>query len=112
MAASISHVLVSGVDWSILIPLILGGAPGTFVGAKLGNIVPQSVTRRGIAIVLTLTGLALLGVPPTWVRLIGGALLILGPVGWGVLRRLHGVPAFDHLPIGRGTREDARVRSD
>lgn len=111
VAASISHVMVSGVDWSILIPLIVGGAPGTFVGARLGNIVPQSVTRRGIAIVLTLTGLALLGVPPTWVGLIGAGLLILGPVGWGILRSLHGVPAFDHLPIGRRDR-DERVRSE
>lgn len=99
--ASVSHVMVNGIDWSVLIPLVVGGAPGTFLGAKLGNIVPQSVTRRGIAIVLTLTGLAMLGVPPTWVGLIGGGLVILGPVGWGVLRRLHGVPAFDHLPIGR-----------
>ena len=101
MAASISHVIVSGVDWGVLLPLILGGSPGTYLGAKLSAVVPQSVTRRGIAIVLTLTGLAMLGVDPVWVGLIGGGLLILGPVGWGILRRAHGVPAFDHLPIGR-----------
>lgn len=101
MAASISHVIVSGVDWGVLLPLILGGSPGTYLGAKLSAVVPQSVTRRGIAIVLTLTGLAMLGVDPVWVGLIGGGLLILGPVGWGILRRAHGVPAFDHLPFGR-----------
>lgn len=101
MAASISHVIVSGVDWGVLLPLILGGSPGTYLGAKLSAVVPQSVTRRGIAIVLSLTGLAMLGVDPVWVGLIGGGLLILGPVGWGILRRAHGVPAFDHLPIGR-----------
>ena len=101
MAASISHVIVSGVDWGVLLPLILGGSPGTYLGAKLSAVVPQSVTRRGIAMVLTLTGLAMLGVDPVWVGLIGGGLVILGPVGWGILRRAHGVPAFDHLPIGR-----------
>lgn len=99
-AASVSHVLVSGIDWSVLIPLILGGSPGTYLGAKLSGVVPQSVTRRGIAIVLTLTGLAMLGVNPVWVGIIGAGLVILGPVGWGLLRRAHGVPAFDHLPVG------------
>lgn len=100
-AASVSHVLVSGIDWWVLIPLILGGSPGTYLGAKLSGVVPQSVTRRGIAIVLTLTGLAMLGVDPVWVGIIGGGLVILGPVGWGMLRRIHGVPAFDHLHVGR-----------
>ncbi len=65
LSASISHVLVSGVDWSVLMPLIVGGTPGTFLGARLSGIVSQSVTRRGIAMVLTLTGLAMLKVPPT-----------------------------------------------
>ena len=108
MAASISHVIVSGVDWGVLLPLILGGSPGTYLGAKLSAVVPQSVTRRGIAMVLTLTGLAMLGVDPVWVGLIGGGLVILGPVGWGILRRAHGVPAFDHLPIGRKTDMSSR----
>lgn len=102
VAASVSHVIVNGIDWSVLIPLILGGSPGTYLGAKLSGVVPQSVTRRGIAIVLTLTGLAMLGINPVWVGIIGAGLVILGPVGWGLLRRAHGVPAFDHLPVGRG----------
>ena len=106
VAASVSHVIVNGIDWSVLIPLILGGSPGTYLGAKLSGVVPQSVTRRGIAIVLTLTGLAMLGVNPVWVGIIGAGLVILGPVGWGLLRRAHGVPAFDHLPIGRGQPAD------
>lgn len=104
VAASISHVIVNGIDWSVLIPLILGGSPGTYLGARLSGVVPQSVTRRGIAIVLTLTGLAMLGVNPVWVGIIGAGLVILGPVGWGLLRRAHGVPAFDNLPVGRGQR--------
>lgn len=94
-AAAISHVIVSGITWTILIPLILGGMPGTYLGARLSTFVPQGVIRRGIAIVLTLTGLALLGVSPTWVGLIGGGLLILGPAGWAGLRVLHGLPALD-----------------
>ena len=64
MAAAISHVIVTGVDWSVLIPLVVGGTPGTFLGARLANRVSQSIVRRGIVLVLFLTGLSMLKVPP------------------------------------------------
>lgn len=99
LSAAISHVLVSGVDWYIVIPLIIGGSPGTFLGARLANWVSQAVIRRGIVIVLSLTGLALLGVPPTGVGICGATLLILGPVAWGLVRRRHGLPAFDQRHV-------------
>jgi uncharacterized membrane protein YfcA len=100
LSAAISHVLVSGVDWGVLIPLIAGGTPGTFLGARIANWVSQSVIRRGIVIVLTLTGLKLLGLPPEVVGIIGAGLLILGPVAWGLVRQSRGLPAFEtiHLP--------------
>ena len=98
LSAAISHVLVSGVDWAVLIPLIVGGTPGTFLGSKLAHWVSQSVVRRGIVIVLTLTGLGMLGVPPEYVGIIGAGLLILGPLAWGVARQTRGLPAFDSLP--------------
>ena len=87
LSAAISHVLVSGVDWAVLIPLVVGGTPGTFLGSKLANWVSQSVVRRGIVIVLTLTGLKMLGVAPEVVGIIGAGLLILGPVFWGFVRQ-------------------------
>lgn len=88
-SAALSHVLVSGVDWSVLAPLIIGGSPGTFLGARLANVVSQSAVRRGISIVLFLTGLALLGASPAVMAIGGAALIILGPVAWGfALRRL------------------------
>lgn len=98
LSAAISHVLVSGVAWEVLIPLILGGSPGTFVGARLANWVSQSVVRRGIVIVLTLTGLGMLGVPPEMVGMIGAGLLLLGPIAWGFIRQSRGLPAFESLP--------------
>lgn len=94
IAAAVGHVVYVGVDWSVLLPLIVGGAPGTYLGARLTSWVPQATVRRGIAIVLTLTGLALLQVPPVWVGVTGAALLVLGPVAWGVVRRTHGLPPF------------------
>ena len=96
LSAAISHVLVSGVDWSVLIPLVIGGSPGTFLGARIANWVSQSVIRRGIVIVLSLTGLTMLGVPPQAVGVIGAAMLLLGPLAWGFLRQTRGLPAFDN----------------
>lgn len=96
LSAAISHVLVTGVDWGVLIPLIVGGTPGTFLGARLAAWVSQSVIRRGIVIVLTLTGLKMLGVPPEYVGMIGAAMLLLGPLLWGFIRQTRGLPAFDN----------------
>lgn len=94
LAAAVGHVVYAGIDWSILLPLIIGGAPGTYLGARLASWVQQGVVRRGIAIVLTLTGLGMLGVPNAWVGIIGAALLVLGPVLWGLVRKGHGLPPF------------------
>lgn len=96
LSAAISHVLVSGVDWEILIPLVVGGTPGTFLGARLANWVSQSVIRRGIVIVLTLTGLKLLGVAPEIVGIVGAGMLLLGPLAWAGIRQTRGLPAFDN----------------
>jgi uncharacterized membrane protein YfcA len=97
LSAAISHMLVSGVEWAVLIPLIVGGTPGTFLGARIANWVSASVVRRGIVIVLTLTGLTMLGVPPEAVGLIGAGLLLLGPVLWGLIRQSRGLPAFENI---------------
>jgi len=95
-AAAVGHVVAQGIDWAVLIPLILGGTPGTFLGARMANWVSQSVIRRGIVIVLTLTGLKMLGVPPEWVGIIGAGMLLLGPLAWGFIRQTRGLPAFDN----------------
>jgi uncharacterized membrane protein YfcA len=101
-AAAVGHVVVQGVDWDVLIPLILGGTPGTFLGARLASWVSQSVIRRGIVLVLALTGLKMLGVPPEWVGIIGAGMLLLGPLAWGFVRQTRGLPAFDnHLDAWR-----------
>lgn len=67
---------------------------------------PSQAVRRGIVIVLTLTGLSLLRLPPTAVGATGAALLVLGPLGWALLRRMHGMPAFSG---GSGPHDDPDV---
>jgi uncharacterized membrane protein YfcA len=106
VSAAISHVIVSGVDWAVLIPLIVGGMPGTFLGAKLASWVSQSVIRRGIVMVLSLTGLSMLQVPPEWVGMIGAGMLILGPVIWGGVRKLHGLAPFESLPVAAPSHDE------
>lgn len=96
LAAGLGHVLTEGITWSVLIPLILGGTPGTYLGARLAGWVTQSVIRRGIVIVLTLTGLKLLGVSPEWVGIIGAGMLLLGPLAWAYLRHRQGIEPFDN----------------
>ncbi len=87
LAAAISHVVSQGVDWSVLIPLVLGGTPGTFLGARLARVIAPSVIKGGIVIVLSLTGLTMLKVPPTTVGFIGGGAVILVPILWALLTR-------------------------
>ena len=112
VAAAVGHVLTEGITWAVLIPLILGGTPGTYFGARLAGWVSQSVIRRGIVIVLFLTGLKMLGVPPEWVGIIGAGMLLLGPLAWGFVRQAHGLPNFDNdstawrLPDRQSGRQD------
>jgi uncharacterized protein len=107
LAAAISNITIHGLDWGILIPLVIGSVPGTIIGAKIAPRVPQSIIRRGIVIVLTMSGVALLdkaGWPPlgaaedeTYPGVVAGvgfAMLVLVPLVWGLLRRYHGLPMF------------------
>ena len=97
LAAAIGHVVTEGITWEVLIPLVLGGTPGTYLGARMSRWVSQSVIRRGIVMVLTLTGLKMLGVPPVWVGILGAGMVLLGPLLWGFIRQSRGLPAFDNV---------------
>ncbi|HEX4189550.1 MAG TPA: sulfite exporter TauE/SafE family protein [Marmoricola sp.] len=112
LAAAISNIQVNGLEWSITVPLIIGSVPGTLIGARFAAKVPQSVIRRGIVVVLTMSGIALLdkagwkplthvtllqrddGSHPVLIGVIGIAMLVVVPVVWGFLRRTQGLPMF------------------
>jgi uncharacterized membrane protein YfcA len=107
LAAAVSNIALHGLDWGILIPLLIGSVPGTLLGSKIAPLVPQSFIRRGIVVVLTMSGVALLdkaGWAPlgaaedeTYPELIAGvgfAMIILVPLIWGVIRRTTGLPMF------------------
>jgi uncharacterized protein len=90
MAAAVSHVFVSGVDWSVLLPLILGATPGIVIGSKIAVRVPQKVLRRGIVFLLFITGLDLLGLDPVVALVIGLVALGAGTFAWRALGQRYG----------------------
>src|SRR4249919_2569524 len=107
MAAAISNIVLNGLDWSLLIPLVIGSVPGSILGSRIAPRVPQSFIRRGIVIVLTMSGLALLDksgwaplgagkddTHPVLVAFVGLALVVLLPLVWGLVRRTEGLPMF------------------
>jgi uncharacterized protein len=108
LSAAISNIMVNGLVWSILIPLVIGSVPGCLLGARIAPRMPATYIRRGILVVLTMSGLALLdkagwaplgaGDDQTHAPLIaavGLAMLVLIPFVWGLLRRGVGLPMFD-----------------
>ncbi len=94
LAAAISHVMLTGIDWDVLIPLVIGSIPGIYVGSKVANRVPQMFIRRGIVLLLFITGLGLVGVDPVVSLITGGVAFVLGTIAWAMLRRRYGLPAF------------------
>lgn len=112
MAAAVSNIFLHGLDWGILIPLVLGSVPGTLIGATLAPRVPQSYIRRGIVVVLTMSGVALLDkagwaplgreeTHPVLIAGIGLAVLLVLPVVWGFLRKSEGLPMFGSPTIAQ-----------
>jgi uncharacterized membrane protein YfcA len=106
-AAAISNIITYGLEWSILIPLIIGSVPGTIIGARIAPRVPSSVIRRGLVAVLTVSGLALLDksgwgplgsgsdqTHPILIACVGLAMVVLVPIVWGLIRRTEGLPMF------------------
>src|SRR3954449_2869964 len=107
LAAAISNIALNGLDWHILVPLVIGSVPGTILGSRIAPRVPQSFIRRGIVIVLTMSGLALLDksgwaplgsgddqTHPVFIALVGLAMLIVLPFVWGLIRRTQGMPMY------------------
>ena len=103
LAAAVANIAIHGLDWGIAIPLILGSVPGTLLGAKIAPRVPQSYIRRGIVVVLTMSGVALLDkagwaplgreeTHPLLIAVVGLVVLLLLPIIWGFLRKEQGLP--------------------
>jgi hypothetical protein len=127
LAAAISNIALHGLDWALLIPLVIGSVPGTLIGSKIAPRVPQSLIRRGIVVVLTMSGVALLDkagwaplgkdeTHPMLVAGVGLAMIVLVPLVWGLLRRTEGLPMFGSPTVAElegehPTRDDRVTRT-
>jgi uncharacterized membrane protein YfcA len=107
LSAALANIAIHGLEWDLVIPLVIGSVPGTLLGSRLAPRVPQSFIRRGIVIVLTMSGVALLfkaGLHPfgeghetleaVLVAAVGVAMLVLVPLVWGLLRKQLGMSMF------------------
>lgn len=125
LSAALANIAIHGLDWELLIPLVIGSVPGTLLGSRLAPRVPQSFIRRGIVIVLTMSGVALLfkaGLHPfgeghdtleaILVAAVGLTMLVLVPFVWGLIRKRHGMPMFGAPTVAEieALRPEARPR--
>lgn len=107
LSAAISNIVLNGLNYNILIPLTVGSVPGCIIGAKLAPKLRPAYIRRGIVVVLTMSGLALLDkvrvnvvgpkhaqTHPRSIALVGITLLAFIPFVWGLLRRGVGLAMF------------------
>jgi uncharacterized protein len=123
LAAAGSNIVINGLDWHILVPLVIGSTPGTVLCARLAPRVPQSFIRRGIVVVLTMSGVALLDksqwaplgsgkndTHPVLIGLVGVAMVVLVPLVWGLIRRTEDLPMFGAPTIAELEGEPGRPR--
>ena len=112
LAAAVSNIALHGLDWGLLVPLVIGSVPGTIIGAMIAPRVPQSFIRRAIVVVLTMSGVALLDkagwaplgreeTHPLLIAGVGLVVLLLLPIVWGFLRRSQGLPMFGSPTIAQ-----------
>jgi uncharacterized membrane protein YfcA len=125
LAAAVSNIALNGLEWNILIPLIIGSVPGSILGSHIAPRVPQSYIRRGIVVVLTMSGLALLDkagwaplgsgdddTHPLFIGLVGLVTLTVMPLVWGFLRRQLGMPMFGSPTVAEIERRDDAAVGD
>ena len=90
-AAALGHLLYGDVDWSVVLPLVVGSVPGAYIGARLSSRVAGGIVRRALALVLLVAGLKMLNVSNELTLTAFIAAFVLGTVGWMAVRTRHGL---------------------
>jgi len=106
LSAALGHLIFGDVQFGITLPLLLGAVPGAYLGAKISSSAPQGIIRRVLAIVLSISGLKLLGVSTEALAYVIVAIVVLGPALWMLIRVREGLPA---LGSTEGKIVDARI---
>ncbi|HET7475027.1 MAG TPA: sulfite exporter TauE/SafE family protein [Dermatophilaceae bacterium] len=93
-SAALGHILFGDFKLDLTVSLLLGCVPGAYLGARLSSRAPGGIIRRFLAFVLLASALKLLNVPTVWTGAVLGTLVVLAPLTWMVIRRMHGFPAL------------------
>lgn len=94
ISAAIGHLMFGNFVMTVTAPLIIGGIPGTYLGAHLSSRLPGGLVRRALAFVLLASALKTFEIKAELtLALLGGALLVF-PVTWMLFRRHYGFPAL------------------
>ncbi len=120
LSGAIANISVNGLDWSIAVPLVIGSVPGCMLGSKLAPNMRGSYIRRGIVVVLTMSGLALIDkagwapiagrsgeTHPKMIVFVGLMMLIFAPVLRALLQRRTGPGGVNEEPIELGKEVEA-----
>lgn len=84
LSAALGHLLFGDVELGLTTSLVIGAVPATYVGARISSSAADEVIRPLLAIVLTSSGLKLLGTPTVVVAL--GAVVMLAAYGGFLVR--------------------------
>jgi hypothetical protein len=93
-SAAFGHILFGDFQMAVTVPLIIGGLPGTFVGAHLSSRLPGGLIRRALAFVLLASAMKTFGASNAVTLGTLGVSLALGPPAWMLARRHYGFPAI------------------
>jgi hypothetical protein len=68
--------------------------PGAYLGARISSSAPQGIIRRILAIVLSISGLKLLGLSTEQLAYAIIVIVVAGPALWMLIRVREGLPAL------------------
>ena len=100
LSAAIGHLIFGNFVMTVTVPLIVGGIPGTYLGAHLSSRLPGGMVRRALAFVLLASALKTFEVDAELTLIVLGAALFVAPGLWMLFRRHYGFPAL--VPRLRG----------
>jgi uncharacterized protein len=93
-SAALGHIFFGDFELALTLSLLVGSVPGVWIGAQMSSRAPGGLVRRVLAFVLLASALKLLDVSTPTTGLVLGAMLLVAPVAWMVIRRRLGFPAL------------------
>lgn len=111
-SAALGHLLFGDFQFTVTAALLIGSIPGVFIGAQISARAQGGFVRRALAVVLLASALKLLDASNT--QLVAGvaAAAVLGPLGWMLIRRSHGLPLLGRLERPSAIDAPAQLRVD